>query len=355
MERSEVSREFEFQGLRCTYVHTILILGSAMSRKWKVLVDHGEVPKPGIELLKAHNCEVTTLENYDADVCRPTILKALKQGFDAVFLASKVKVDKEFLDTAGKKLKIVSTMSSGYDHINTTLIKERGIKAGHTPEVLSGAVAEMAVLLLLSAARRAHEGRQRLEKCERSTGPQWLLGRDLRDSTVGIFGLGRIGKEIVKRLKAFEVGKFIYTGRKKEEVIEKELGVENKTWDEFLEQSDFLVISAPLNDETRKCFNDKAFDKMKKQPVFVNVARGEIVDTDALERALCKMKIFAAGLDVTDPEPLPPKHKLLTLRNVEIVPHLGSATTRTRDDMAKVAAQNIINGLKGEDLVYAIP
>ncbi|XP_024867363.1 glyoxylate reductase/hydroxypyruvate reductase-like [Temnothorax curvispinosus] len=326
-----------------------------MSQPWKVLVDHKEVPKPGIDLLKAHNCEVTILENYNADVFRPKILEALKQGFDAVFLASKVKVDKEFLDTAGKKLKVVSTMSSGYDHIDTTLIKERGIKAGHTPEVLSAAVAEMAVLLLLSAARRAHEGRQKMEACERSTGPQWLLGRDIRGSTVGIFGLGNIGQEIVKRLKAFEVGKFIHTGPRKKDKVEKELGVDYVTWDKFLAESDFLVISAPLNDGTRKRFNNNAFDKMKKQPVFVNVARGEIVDTAALERALCTMKIFAAGLDVTDPEPLPPKHKLLTLRNVEIVPHLGSATTRTRNDMAKVAAQNIINGLNNEDLVYAIP
>ncbi|XP_071557339.1 glyoxylate reductase/hydroxypyruvate reductase [Temnothorax nylanderi] len=327
-----------------------------MSRPWKVLVDHKEVPKPGIELLQAHNCEVATLENYNADVCRSKILDTLKeQSFDAVFLASKVKVDEEFLDAAGKNLKVISTMSSGYDHLDTTLIKERGIKAGHTPEVLSAAVAEMAVLLLLAAARRAHEGRQKLEKCERSTGPQWLLGRDLRDSTVGIFGLGNIGKEIVKRLKAFEVGKFIYTGRTRKEEVEKELGVDYVTWDKLLEQSDFLVISAPLTDETRKRFDDNAFEKMKKKPIFVNVARGEIVDTDALERALCKMKIFAAGLDVTDPEPLPREHKLLTLRNVEIVPHLGSATIRTRDDMAKVAAQNIVNGLRGEDLVYAIP
>ncbi|TGZ36958.1 Glyoxylate reductase hydroxypyruvate reductase, partial [Temnothorax longispinosus] len=127
----------------------------------------------------------------------------------------------------------------------------------------------------------------------------------------------------------------------------KELGVKYVTWGEFLAESDFLVISAPLNDETRKRFNDEAFGEMKKQPVFVNVARGEIVDTAALERALCTSKIFAAGLDVTDPEPLPPKHKLLTL---QILPHLGSSTIKTRDDMAKVAALNIINVLAGKDL-----
>ncbi|XP_071652777.1 glyoxylate reductase/hydroxypyruvate reductase-like isoform X4 [Temnothorax longispinosus] len=315
------------------------------------LVDHKDVPQPGIKLLEDNNCEITILENYNADVYRQKILAALReQSFDAVFLApcssSHVKVDKEFLDAAGKNLKVISTMTSGYDHLDLTLIKERGIKAGHAPKVLSAAIAEMAVLLLLSAARRAREGRKKLENCEISTGPQWLLGRDLRGSTVGIFGLGNIGQEIVKRLKAFEVGKFIYTGRvpsrKKED---EELGAEYVSWDKLLEQSDFLVISAPLTSKTQKLFEDDAFEKMKeKKPVFVNVARGEIVDTAALQRALCKMKIFAAGLDVTDPEPLP-----------QILPHLGSSTIKTRDDMAKVAALNIINVLAGKDLEYAIP
>ncbi|XP_071642245.1 glyoxylate reductase/hydroxypyruvate reductase-like isoform X1 [Temnothorax longispinosus] len=333
---------------------------SSPAQQWKVLVDHKDVPQPGIKLLEDNNCEITILENYNADVYRQKILAALReQSFDAVFLApcssSHVKVDKEFLDAAGKNLKVISTMTSGYDHLDLTLIKERGIKAGHAPKVLSAAVAEMAVLLLLSAARRARESRKKLENCERSTGPQWLLGRDLRGSTVGIFGLGNIGQEIVKRLKAFEVGKFIYTGpsRKRED---EELGAEYVSWDKLLEQSDFLVISAPLTSKTRKLFDDDAFEKMKKKkPVFVNVARGEIVDTAALQRALCKMKIFAAGLDVTDPEPLPRKHELLKLRNVEILPHLGSSTIKTRDDMAKVAALNIINVLAGKDLEYAIP
>ncbi|XP_071642247.1 glyoxylate reductase/hydroxypyruvate reductase-like isoform X2 [Temnothorax longispinosus] len=322
---------------------------SSPAQQWKVLVDHKDVPQPGIKLLEDNNCEITILENYNADVYRQKILAALReQSFDAVFLApcssSHVKVDKEFLDAAGKNLKVISTMTSGYDHLDLTLIKERGIKAGHAPKVLSAAVAEMAVLLLLSAARRARESRKKLENCERSTGPQWLLGRDLRGSTVGIFGLGNIGQEIVKRLKAFEVGKFIYTGpsRKRED---EELGAEYVSWDKLLEQSDFLVISAPLTSKTRKLFDDDAFEKMKKKkPVFVNVARGEIVDTAALQRALCKMKIFAAGLDVTDPEPLP-----------QILPHLGSSTIKTRDDMAKVAALNIINVLAGKDLEYAIP
>ncbi|XP_071642248.1 glyoxylate reductase/hydroxypyruvate reductase-like isoform X3 [Temnothorax longispinosus] len=306
---------------------------SSPAQQWKVLVDHKDVPQPGIKLLEDNNCEITILENYNADVYRQKILAALReQSFDAVFLApcssSHVKVDKEFLDAAGKNLKVISTMTSGYDHLDLTLIKERGIKAGHAPKVLSAAVAEMAVLLLLSAARRARESRKKLENCERSTGPQWLLGRDLRGSTVGIFGLGNIGQEIVKRLKAFEVGKFIYTGpsRKRED---EELGAEYVSWDKLLEQSDFLVISAPLTSKTRKLFDDDAFEKMKKKkPVFVNVARGEIVDTAALQRALCKMKIFAAGLDVTDPEPLPRKHELLKLRNVG----RNSATLRQLDD-----------------------
>ncbi|XP_071642220.1 glyoxylate reductase/hydroxypyruvate reductase-like [Temnothorax longispinosus] len=346
---------------------------SSPAQQWKVLVDHKDVPQPGIKLLEDNNCEITILENYNADVYRQKILAALReQSFDAVFLApcssSHVKVDKEFLDAAGKNLKVISTMTSGYDHLDLTLIKERGIKAGHAPKVLSAAVAEMAVLCCCYPRRGAPLRVVRSWKSNYDWFSQNHVHhpKNHKDARSGLtrrvlyfFGQQNFDTFFfnvsLKRLKAFEVGKFIYTGpsRKRED---EELGAEYVSWDKLLEQSDFLVISAPLTSKTRKLFDDDAFEKMKKKkPVFVNVARGEIVDTAALQRVLCKMKIFAAGLDVTDPEPLPRKHELLKLRNVEILPHLGSSTIKTRDDMAKVAALNIINVLAGKDLEYAIP
>ncbi|XP_011880804.1 PREDICTED: glyoxylate reductase/hydroxypyruvate reductase-like isoform X2 [Vollenhovia emeryi] len=250
-------------------------------------------------------------------------------------------------------LKVVSTMSAGYDHLDVPEIKRRGIKVGHTPNVLSAAVSEIAVFLMLAAARRTHETRTKLEKGETSFGPQWMLGHEIRGSTVGIFGLGNIGQATVKRLMGFEVGRFIYTGHSRKKAGD-ELGATFVSQDELLAQSDFLVITAPLTNETRGLFDDSAFGKMKKTAVFVNVARGQIVNTDSLVRALRDKKIFAAGLDVTDPEPLPPGHELLKLPNVAIVPHVGSATIKTRNDMSTIAAQNILNGLEGKPLVHPL-
>ncbi|XP_025995934.1 glyoxylate reductase/hydroxypyruvate reductase [Solenopsis invicta] len=315
----------------------------------RVLVTSNEVPAVGIDLLRT-KCDVTVIPAGISS--REQVLQALP-GHDAVFLASHHIVNNEFLNIAGPNLKVVSTMSAGYDHLDVPEIKKRGIKVGHTPMVLSAAVAEIAVLLLLSAARRAHEGRMELERGISKSGPQWLLGQDLRGSTVGIFGLGNIGQAVVKRLMGFEVGRFIYSGHSRKKAGD-ELGAIFVSLDELLEQSDFLVISAPLTNETQGLFNDSVFDKMKKTAILVNVSRGQIVNTDSLVRALRNKKIFAAGLDVTDPEPLPPGHELLKLPNVEIVPHVGSATIKTRNDMSIIAAQNILNGLEGKALVYSL-
>ncbi|XP_014474200.1 PREDICTED: glyoxylate reductase/hydroxypyruvate reductase-like [Dinoponera quadriceps] len=315
----------------------------------RVLVTSNDAPAPGIDLLRT-KCDVTIVPT--AVSAREQVLQALP-GHDAVFLVHYYNVNSEFLDVAGPNLKVVSTMSAGYDHLDLPEIKRRGIKVGHTPGVLSATVAEVAVLLMLSAARRAHEGRLKLEQGQVEYRPQWLLGQDLQGSTVGIFGLGNIGQAIVKRLMGFEVGRFIYTGHSRKKAGD-ELGATFVSLDELLEQSDFLVVAAPLNNETRGLFNDNAFNKMKSTAVFVNIARGQIVKTDSLVRALRNKKIFAAGLDVTDPEPLPLDHELLKLPNVEILPHLGSSTLKTHNKMSIIAAQNILNGLEGKHLVYSL-
>ncbi|XP_025267312.1 glyoxylate reductase/hydroxypyruvate reductase isoform X2 [Camponotus floridanus] len=283
---------------------------------------------------------------------REQVLKVLP-GHDAVFLVGHHKVDSEFLDVAGPNLKVVSTMSAGYEHLDVPEIKRRGIKIGHTPKVVSAAVAEIAIFLMLSAAKRAYEGRAALEQNQVKPGPQWLLGQELRGSTVGIFGLGNIGQAIVKRLVGFEVKRFIYTGHSRKKAGD-ELGAIFVSFDDLLKQSDYLVVAAPLTNETKGLFDDSVFDKMKKTSIFVNIARGQIVNTDSLVRALRNKKIFAAGLDVTDPEPLPPYHELLKLPNAEIIPHLGSATIKTRNDMSTIAAQNILHGLEGKPLVYPL-
>ncbi|OXU30171.1 hypothetical protein TSAR_007624 [Trichomalopsis sarcophagae] len=311
-----------------------------MSGKPRVLVAHNDTPQVAVDLLKT-KCDVTILKpNWPTEA---EVLKVLPE-YDA--LLGKLHIDTDFLNAAGSKLKIISTPSAGYDHMNIQEIKKRGIKVGHAPKVLSGAVAETAVFLLLGAARRAHEGRLLLEQGKVENGFQWLLGHDLRNKTVGIVGLGNIGEEIVKRLKPFEIKKFFYTGD--------DLGAEFVNLDTLLKESDFVISCVPLTPETDKMFNDDAFKKMRKTSVFVNIGRGKTVDTDALVRALKNQTIFAAGLDVTEPEPLPVGHELLKLPNAVIIPHMGSQTVETRNDMALAAAQNILNVFEGKPLLYEL-
>ncbi|KOC67667.1 Glyoxylate reductase/hydroxypyruvate reductase [Habropoda laboriosa] len=314
-----------------------------------VLVTSNDVLSAGIDLLRT-KCDVTIIQSIMPT--REDVLQTLP-GYDAILVTGHIGVNSEFLNTAGSTLKVVSTLSAGYDHLDVPEIKRRGIKVGNTPKVLSAAVAEIAVFLTLGAARRTHEGRLKLEQGRVGKSFQWLLGRDLRGSTVGIVGLGNIGQAIVKLLKPFEVDRFLYTGhsRKKEG---DELGAKFVSLDDLLEQSDFTIVAVPLTNETRGMFNDNTFGKMKKTAVFVNVGRGQVVNTNALVKALRNGTIFAAGLDVTDPEPLPPDHELLQLPNAVIIPHLGSATIKTRVDMSLAAAQNILNGLEGKPLLYEL-
>ncbi|XP_003700680.2 glyoxylate reductase/hydroxypyruvate reductase isoform X2 [Megachile rotundata] len=327
----------------------VLLQHRNFTMKPRVLVTCGDVPSAGIDLLRT-KCDVTIIHALTSS--RKDVLQALP-GHDAIFIAVPMHVDNEFLNAVGPSLKVVSTMSAGYDHLNVPEIKRRGIKVGNTPLAVSVAVAEMAILLALSAARRAHEARLKLEQGEVKNNLQWMIGHELRGSTVGIVGLGNIGQAIVKRLKGFDVSRFVYTGHSRKKAGD-ELGAHFVSLDELLGQSDFIIVATPLTNETMGMFNDDTFGKMKETAVFVNIGRGKVVNTEALIKALRNKTIFAAGLDVTDPEPLPPDHELLKLPNAVIIPHLGTATMRTTIDMSITAAQNILNGLEGKPLVYEV-
>ncbi|XP_012268024.2 glyoxylate reductase/hydroxypyruvate reductase-like [Athalia rosae] len=317
--------------------------------KYRVLVTSNDVSPSGIELLK---------EKYDVTIIpaaistREQVLQALP-GHDAIFLAGHHVVNKELLDIAGPTLKVVSSMSAGYDHMDIPEIKKRGIKVGNTPNVLTAAVAEVAVMLTLSAARRAHEGRIQIAENKWISTPQWMLGRDLRGSTVGIVGLGNIGQAVVKRLKPFEINRFIYSGHSRKPAGDA-LGATFVSFTDLLKESDFIIVATPLNGETVNLFSKDTFAQMKKTAILVNVGRGPVVNTDDLVEALQSNTIFAAGLDVMYPEPLPSNHPLLSLPNAVIIPHLGSATVQTRCDMSTTAAQNVINALEGKPLVYEL-
>ncbi|KAK5641142.1 hypothetical protein RI129_009689 [Pyrocoelia pectoralis] len=315
--------------------------------KKKVLISTNDVPKIAIELLEArYNTTVNDINTKES-------LLAKVAGVNALFWSTKVKLDIDIINAAGAQLEMVGAMSAGLDNIDVEELKRRNIKISNTPGVLNAAVAEIAVLLTLAAARRLREGRIHIENNTWTPNLQWMLGRDLKGSTVGIVGLGKIGQAIVKRLKGFEVNRFVYCGHR-EKLEGKELGAEFLTFDELLSQSDFVIASCPLTPETKEMFNETAFKKMKRTSVFVNIGRGGLVDQTALIKALREDTIFAAGLDVMVPEPLSNDHELVKLPNCFLSPHLGSATHQTRSDMGKLTAQNIIAALSGEKLITPV-
>ncbi|XP_066140587.1 glyoxylate reductase/hydroxypyruvate reductase-like [Euwallacea fornicatus] len=320
-----------------------------MSQRFKVFISNPTTPKVAVDLLKS-KCEVITTTSYD----RTAVLKDVA-GADALLWATHEKLDKELLDAAGPQLKVIGTMSAGINNIDLNELKLRGIKLGNTPVVLNNAVADIAMGLALGASRRFTEGRKHIEE---STWPshfnaQWMLGRDIAGSTVGIVGFGGIGQTIAKRLKGFDVAKVIYTGHK-EKPEGRKLGATFVDLNTLTQDSDFIFLSAPLTNETFHMCNADFFKKMKKTGVLVNVARGPLVDQDALVTALKTGEIFAAGLDVMTPEPLNPDNELLKLSNVLVTPHIGSATENTRNAMAELTAQNILRGLGGEEMLTPV-
>ncbi|XP_019892166.2 glyoxylate reductase/hydroxypyruvate reductase isoform X1 [Musca domestica] len=322
---------------------------SSEEETFKILVTHPEVPQEALDLM-SRGCKLIMCESLPPN--RTEILQKAK-GVHGMFWGSHIPLDKEVLDVAGPQLKSISTMSAGIDYVDVEELKKRKIPLGHTPIVLSDAVADLAMGLMLSAARRFHEGRTKIDSSTwENYHIEWMWGQDVRDSTVGFFGFGSIGQAIAKRLKGFDIERVLYTTRRPiDKKLEKQFNAQKVEFHELLGQSDFLFIAAPLTPETEGIFNSTAFPKMKKTAVLINIARGPIVNQDDLYTALKTNQIFSAGIDVMNPEPLPANDKLLTLPNIVITPHIGSATKRTRTDMATIAAHNVLRGLVGEPML----
>lgn len=251
-------------------------------------------------------------------------------------------------------LKVISNYGVGVDHICLPAAAARGIPVGNTPGILDGATADMGFTLLLATARRLVEG-DRYARCDEFTryDPGYMLGQEVHGRTLGIIGLGRIGRQVAKRARAFDMP-VLYYNRRPNGAAEQELDARYASLDELLRQSDYVMLCCPLSDETRGIINAAALGKMKPTSILVNIARGPVVDTDALTAALTSRQIYAAGLDVTDPEPLPRNHPLLKLNNVTIAPHLGSATEQTRRRMAEISVENLLRGINGEPLLHQV-
>jgi lactate dehydrogenase-like 2-hydroxyacid dehydrogenase len=312
-----------------------------------VIVSHA-LPTEWLEKLRNH-CELI-VGPEKGDGLAPE-LEAHLPEVEGILTMLTVPVDEAFLART-PKLRVVSNMAVGVDNIDLAACVQRGIPVGHTPGVLVEGTADMTMTLLLAAARRLLEasGDARDGRWTTWTPTAWL-GTDLNGATLGIVGMGKIGQAAAARAKAFGM-KIVYNSRSRKPEAEAELEATYLELDELLAQSDFVSLHTPLTAETRHLIGEAALRRMKPTAILVNMARGPVVDTDALVQALQEGQIHAAALDVTDPEPLPANHILYSLNNCVIAPHIGSATWHTRRRMAELACENLLAGLDGRRLPH---
>ncbi|XP_055542003.1 glyoxylate reductase/hydroxypyruvate reductase isoform X1 [Wyeomyia smithii] len=317
--------------------------------KPKVYITRNDYPRIGLDLLK-EECDLSIWdEGYP--VPRDEFLRNVA-GKDAIFCSLNDRIDKELLDQAGPSLKVVSTISVGFDHIDVKQCRERGIRIGYTPDVLTDATAELTVALLLATTRRLFEANKEVHNGGwKSWSPMWMCGSGIKNSVVGILGFGRIGQEVAKRLAPFKPLRIQFTSRSDKCMTADELGASQVPFDDLIETSDFIIICCSYNTETANLFNDSVFSRMKPSTILVNTSRGGIVEQHDLIHALKAGKIRAAGLDVTTPEPLPLDSPLLQMSNVVVLPHIASADVETRTEMSRITACNILAGLKGVKMI----
>jgi glyoxylate reductase len=260
------------------------------------------------------------------------------------------RIDAALLDAA-PRLKVVSNYAVGFNNIDVPAATERGVCVGNTPGALTDATADCAFMLLIAAARKLVEGVLDVRAGRwRTWEPVGYLGVDLAGKTLGVVGMGRIGTALARRCQRGWDMTVLYYDTQPNPAAEAELGARRVGLDELLRESDFVSVHAALTPENHKLIGAAQFQLMKPTAVFVNTARGPLVDQKALYEALKSRTIFAAGLDVTDPEPPDPNDPLLRLPNVVIAPHLASATYSTRDGMAEICADNLIAGVAGQPL-----
>jgi glyoxylate reductase len=296
------------------------------------------LPFPALERLAAAH----QVETWPAALPpEPDELRAMVADAEGLLCLLTDRVDEALLDAA-PRLRAIAVLAVGTDNVDLDALRARGIPLGNTPDVLTDATADLAMALLLAAARRLPEAERVVREGEWRTwdpAPAWL-GLELRGATLGIVGAGRIGTAVARRAEGFGM----------EVIAHRPLPLE-----EVLERSDVVSLHVPLRVDTRHLIDAAALARMKPGAILVNTARGGIVDQDAVGAALRSGHLGAAALDVTDPEPLPPEHPLLEAPNLIVAPHVGSATYATRARMAKMSVDNLLAGLAGDAMPYAVP
>jgi lactate dehydrogenase-like 2-hydroxyacid dehydrogenase len=281
---------------------------------------------------------------------RAALLEAIA-GCDGVLTLLTDKVDDEFLDAAGSQLKVVSNYAVGFDNVDVPACTARGIPVGNTPGVLTETTADLAFALLMAAARRLPEGDRYVRAGRWKTwGPLLLLGPDVHGATIGIVGFGRIGQAVARRARGFGMTVLYQDVQRAAPEVEAEFGATFLPLEELLPRADFVTLHVNLTHDTHGLIDAEKLSWMKPSAVLVNTSRGPVVNGAALAAALRSGTIFAAALDVTDPEPIPADDPLVGMDNCLIVPHIASASRATRAKMAEMAAANLLSGVRGERL-----
>lgn len=310
------------------------------------------IPEAGISKMEEAGLKVTVWKE-DRPLTSEELIHHVQQH-DALLCMNREKIDKAFLN-ACPHLKVIALYSVGYDSMDVAEATRLGIPMSNTPDVLSDATADIAFTLLLAVSRKAFFHHRRILNDEWDFfRPTANLGIELKNKTLGIFGLGRIGLEMAKRCRGAYNMQVIYHNRNRNQEAEKEIDARYVSFDELLEQSDVLSLHTALTPETKNRFTLNEFRKMRSKAIFINTARGAIHREEDLLKAIQDGIIWGAGLDVTNPEPMSPDSPLLRLPSVCVTPHIGSATEEARTGMALVAAENIIAGLRGERLPNVI-
>jgi len=302
-----------------------------LKKRYQIEIHSGKIPIPKAKLR-------SKIKEVDGLICFP---------YD--------KIDKEMIDCA-QNLKVISTYSVGFDHIDIEYAKEKKIRVGYTPEVLTDATADLAFSLLMDISRRVTEGDRIIRdgKWKEIYGAFDYVGIDLHGKTIGILGLGRIGSTLAKRAKAFDM-KIIYHNRKRiSKTREKSLNAKYVSFEKLVSQSDFISVHVPHTKETDKLFDMKIFKKMKNTAFLINTSRGKVINEKDLVEALKNEIISGAGLDVFEAEPISKKHPFVKLPNIVLAPHIGSSSKETRSKMAEITVKNLELGMTGKKPIYSV-
>lgn len=303
------------------------------------------IPEPGLEILR-NNCATVEINLEDRVLSRSELLEKVK-GRDGLLTLLTETIDGELMDAAGKQLKIIANYAVGYDNIDLKAVTARGIMVTNTPGVLTDATADHAWALLFAIARRIPESEKFLRTGKyNGWSPLMFLGGDISGRTLGIIGAGRIGQAMAMKSRGFNM-RVLYADEIRNHLLEQELGALKVSVEQLLRESDFVSIHVPLLPSTKYLINATSLRMMKKTAYLINTSRGTVVEEAALAEALQKGIIAGAALDVFEQEPAIHPN-LLKLDNVVLTPHIASATVETRTKMATIAAQNLVDGLRGK-------